>query len=88
MSKLKSVISFNGTVATVIEGVDPAPNVCCFACQVNLAAFTGGDTSKATCMLVKMSLTKDGTNCQAELVSARDFLGISDQVFETMVKLI
>ena len=89
MAKLLEVVTVRGEALAQIPGVDAMPNIVSFAGQ--LTAIAGGvQTSYAerALLLVKMELTREGTNCRLAVQSKRDYEGLAPLVLETLISKI
>ena len=86
MTKLKQILSLNNSAFSLVANVEPnLPNVVCFAAQNRQETTLNGE---ATWILIKLTLTKDGNNCQFELSLKNDDKMLSQIIMDTILSLI
>ena len=94
MTKLKQILCLNNAGFTQVQEVETQPNIVCFAAQLSrpeLQMKAQGPNQQAdmvTWLMMKLTLTKDGSNCSLQVASCKDIHQISQTVIETVVNLI
>ena len=78
----------NNACFSQVKEVDTQPNIINFAAQLKILNINNLANAERTWILMKMELTKEGSNCKLAVMTTNDNYMICLNVMETILSLI